>query len=65
MPREAEPSLNERQFVLRALQDNVRVDGRALDEFRGLELTFGDEFGVANVKLGKTRSVQMSLPCCH
>lgn len=55
MPREAAPSINERAFVLQALRENIRIDGRALDAFRGLELSFGDEFGIANVKLGKTR----------
>lgn len=55
MPREAEPSLNERQFVLKALEENLRLDGRAFDKYRPLELTFGDEYGVADVSLGKTR----------
>ncbi|KAM7197035.1 Ribosomal protein S5 domain 2-type fold [Naviculisporaceae sp. PSN 640] len=55
MPREAEPSLNEKNFVLQALQENLRLDGRELDQYRRLELTFGDEYGVANVSLGKTR----------
>lgn len=55
MPREVEPSLNEKQFVLQALQENVRTDGRLFDQFRGLELTFGDEYGVADVQLGNTR----------
>lgn len=57
MPREVEPSLNEKQFILKALQQNLRVDGRSLDEFRALELTFGDEPGVADVRLGNTRYV--------
>ncbi|KAL2164403.1 hypothetical protein VTH06DRAFT_3619 [Thermothelomyces fergusii] len=55
MPREAEPSLNEKQFVLQALQENLRLDGRELDQYRPLELTFGDQYGVADVTLGKTR----------
>lgn len=55
MPREAELSLNEREFILTALQENVRLDGRPFDAFRQLELSFGDEYGVANVQLGKTR----------
>ncbi len=55
MPREVEPSLNEKQFVLRSLQENLRVDGRAFDQFRDLELNFGDGYGVADVRLGKTR----------
>lgn len=55
MPREAEPSLNEKQFVLQALQDNLRLDGREFDQYRALDLTFGEEYGVANVALGKTK----------
>jgi exosome complex component RRP45 len=58
MPREVEPSLNEKQFFAKALQENIRLDGRALDQFRALELDFGDEYGVADVKLGKTRCVK-------
>jgi exosome complex component RRP45 len=57
MPREAEPSLNEKQFVLRALQENLRLDGRAFDQYRELELSFGDDYGVADVRLGRTRLV--------
>lgn len=55
MPRETEPSLNEKTFLLQALQQNLRLDGRQFDQYRSLDLTFGDEYGVANVKLGKTR----------
>ena len=55
MPREAEISINEREFISQALQEQIRVDGRAFDAFRPLELTFGDEYGVADVQLGKTR----------
>lgn len=55
MPREAEPSLNEREFVVRALQEGLRIDGRNLDQYRKLELKFGDQYGVADVALGKTR----------
>ncbi|KAL7816326.1 ribosomal protein S5 domain 2-type protein [Trichoderma aethiopicum] len=55
MPREAEPSLSERTFTLQAISEGLRLDGRKLDEFRRLELSFGDEYGVADVKLGKTR----------
>ncbi|ORX94283.1 exoribonuclease [Clohesyomyces aquaticus] len=57
MPREAEVSVNEREFIYQALQENIRLDGRALDVFRPLELTFGDEYGVADVQLGKTRVI--------
>jgi exosome complex component RRP45 len=55
MPREAEPSLNERAFVIQALQEGQRLDGRAFDQFRKLDLKFGDQYGVADVTLGKTR----------
>jgi exosome complex component RRP45 len=62
MPREAEPSLNERQFVSQALQENLRLDGREFDQYRPLELTFGDQHGVADVTLGKTRCAVISRP---
>lgn len=55
MPREVEPSLNEKQFVTQALQEHLRLDNRAFDEYRPIELSFGDEYGTAEVKLGKTR----------
>ncbi|KJZ77054.1 hypothetical protein HIM_03375 [Hirsutella minnesotensis 3608] len=55
MPREAEPSLPERTFVSKALEEGLRLDNRKFDQFRPLQLTFGDEYGVANVQCGKTR----------
>ncbi|KAL9076549.1 MAG: hypothetical protein Q9161_000881 [Pseudevernia consocians] len=55
MPRETEPSFNERAFLLQALQDNLRLDGRPLDAYRHLDISFGDDYGVADVRLGKTR----------
>uniref|UniRef100_A0A8H7K5A0 Exosome complex component RRP45 n=1 Tax=Bionectria ochroleuca TaxID=29856 RepID=A0A8H7K5A0_BIOOC len=55
MPREAEPSLNERNFVSRALEEGLRVDGRKFDQCRPVSLNFGDEFGVAEVQFGKTK----------
>lgn len=51
----ADLSANERAFILEALQQNVRLDGRALDQFRPLEIEFGAEFGHVIVRLGKTR----------
>lgn len=55
MPREAEPSNNEQAFILEALEQNIRLDGRGLESFRDIQLSFGDEYGVADVRLGKTR----------
>ena len=63
MPREVEPSLNERQFFAKALSENIRLDGREFDQFRALELEFSDEYGVAEVRLGKTRYVVTF--CCN
>lgn len=61
MPREAEPSQNEKAFVLQALSESLRLDGRQLDQFRPLELAFGDDYGVVDVKLGKTKSFPLSV----
>lgn len=55
MPREADISLNERSFILQALQEGIRVDGRAFNDYRKLNLEFGDEYGHTEVRLGKTR----------
>ncbi|KAI9832654.1 MAG: hypothetical protein M1819_004239 [Sarea resinae] len=55
MPREPDPSLNERAFTLQALRESIRLDGRALDAFRDLDISFGDEYGVVDLRLGKTR----------
>ena len=55
MPREVEPSLNEREFIASALRENIRLDGRDFDAYRNLSLDFGDEYGVVDLKLGKTR----------
>ena len=57
MPREAEPSTNEGVFILQALKENIRIDGRAFNAFRDLLITFGDEAGMVDVKLGNTRFV--------
>ncbi|KAG6224096.1 hypothetical protein E4U46_003133 [Claviceps purpurea] len=57
MPRDAEPSVNERTFLTKALQEGLRLDNRKFEQFRPIELTFGDDYGVADVKCGKTRVV--------
>ena len=55
MPRDLEPSLNEKAFVSQALQDGLRLDGRGLETYRPISLSLGDEYGVADVRIGKTR----------
>lgn len=47
--------MNEKAFVLEALKQNIRLDGRKLDQFRNVEINFGEEYGLAKVTLGKTR----------
>lgn len=55
MPKGADISNVEKAFILQALGQNLRLDGRALDQFRNVELTFGDQYGTSTVSLGKTR----------
>ena len=55
MPREVEISNIEKSFILEALSQDVRLDGRSLDQWRNLELEFGQEYGTATLRLGKTR----------
>ena len=56
MPREVDISNNERNFILEALHQRVRIDGRALDQFREFDIEFAEEYGSVTVRLGKTRS---------
>jgi exosome complex component RRP45 len=62
MPQEAAPSSNEQTFLLSALRENIRLDNRAFDSWRPISLTFGDEYGTADVRLGKTR-VLVKISC--
>lgn len=60
MNKEAPLSIAERDFILNALREDVRLDGRQADQFRPLNVSFGEEYGHVKVQLGKTRSVL----CC-
>jgi exosome complex component RRP45 len=62
MPREPDPSTNERDFILAALKENIRLDGRDFDAYRPISLDFGDEYGTADVRIGKTR-VLVKISC--
>lgn len=55
MSREAPLSVAERDFILKALQEDVRLDGRKADQFRPLNISFGEEYGHVKLQLGKTR----------
>lgn len=62
MPRDAELSVNEREFIRRALSEQQRLDGRGLEDYREIRLTFGQEHGVAHVSIGKTRYATLIYP---
>lgn len=55
MPRDAEQSSNEKAFILQALQQDLRIDGRALEAFRKIEINFGQDYGSVEVRMGKTK----------
>lgn len=55
MPRGADISNVEKAFILEALSQNLRLDGRAFDQSRDIQLIFGEQLGTATVSLGKTR----------
>lgn len=57
MNKEAPLSIAERDFILNALREDVRLDGREADQLRPLKVSFGDEYGHVKVQLGKTRFV--------
>lgn len=55
MPREIDPPNAQREFVLAALAEGKRLDGRNLLDMRNVEFAFGDELGCVECRLGKTR----------
>jgi len=57
MNKEALLSIAERDFILNALREDVRLDGRGLDQLRPLKVSFGEEYGHVKVQLGKTTYV--------
>lgn len=60
MSKEAPLSLAERDFILEALREDVRLDGRQPDQYRPINLSFGEEYGHVRLQLGKTRYVPSS-----
>ncbi|SCV66961.1 BQ2448_5607 [Microbotryum intermedium] len=56
MPREAEPSINESQFLHHALSQGLRLDSRQPYELRAIELDFlRGSWGAVECRLGHTR----------
>lgn len=55
MPRDLEPSTAESTFLLDALKEGLRLDSRQADEFRDLQIRFGQEYGIVEITLGQTR----------
>ncbi|KAF9580777.1 Exosome complex component RRP45 [Lunasporangiospora selenospora] len=53
--KDTEPSKNEREFLLEALREGARIDGRKFYDFRTLRISFGSDYGAVEVQLGNTR----------
>jgi len=45
----------ERRFLLRAIEEKKRLDGRQTYDYRNLKISFGTDYGCCIVELGKTR----------
>ncbi|XP_016057026.1 PREDICTED: exosome complex component RRP45 [Miniopterus natalensis] len=45
----------ERRFLLRAIEERKRLDGRQTYDYRNIKITFGTDYGCCIVELGKTR----------
>jgi exosome complex component RRP45 len=52
-----EPSTVEREFILKALKEGRRVDGRGLLDYRNVSFSFGVDLGTLEVRIGKTWQV--------
>lgn len=56
MPRAIDISNVEKTFILEALAgSHLRLDGRLLDQYRDIVLSFGAQLGSVTVTIGKTR----------
>uniref|UniRef100_A0A8D2D4Y0 Exosome complex component RRP45 n=1 Tax=Sciurus vulgaris TaxID=55149 RepID=A0A8D2D4Y0_SCIVU len=45
----------ERRFLLRAIEEKKRLDGRQTYDYRSIRVSFGTDYGCCVVELGKTR----------
>ncbi|PVF97579.1 putative RRP45-exosome complex exonuclease [Serendipita vermifera] len=55
MPRSVSPSINEKEFLVSALQQSLRLDGRSMGGLREPQFTFGPDLGWVECAMGKTR----------
>ncbi|CCD23864.1 exosome non-catalytic core subunit RRP45 NDAI_0C02040 [Naumovozyma dairenensis CBS 421] len=55
MAKEIEISNSESKFLLEALRQNYRLDGRSFSQFRDVKIAFGDEYGDVTIEMGKTK----------
>jgi exosome complex RNA-binding protein Rrp42 (RNase PH superfamily) len=53
--RDLDISNNERAFILQALKEGIRLDGRGVEDFRDLNISFGPNYGTVHLTLGGTR----------
>ncbi|XP_072525995.1 exosome complex component RRP45 [Salminus brasiliensis] len=53
--RETPLSNCERIFLLKAIEEKKRLDGRQTYDYRNIKITFGTDYGCCTVSLGKTR----------
>ncbi|KOH01107.1 exosome non-catalytic core subunit RRP45 [Saccharomyces eubayanus] len=55
MAKDIELSESESKFILEALRQNYRLDGRSFDQFRDVKIKFGKEYGDVSVEMGNTK----------
>lgn len=55
MVKNSDPSVNENEFLLAALREQKRTDGRGIYDVRSIDLAFGTDYGQVQVQLGRTR----------
>ena len=55
MAKEIEISVSESKFILDALKQNQRLDGRSIDKFRDIKIKFGETYGDVIVEMGITK----------
>ena len=53
MVRKLDVNLNNKEFIVNALKENKRLDGRSLLEGRPIEIQFGKPLGSVTIKLGE------------